>query len=479
MIYNINVKKDKSNIFKIENIIDQETGEVITLEQLLSLSGTIFVSNLNIAFFEIIKKLKNLKFRNVYNATKKNQFSFAYKNGECYSIRLYRDKLLIISNFEKKFLREFGDYETNKKLVDYSIFKNRNSSSIGRDAFNEWLQSVFKCKNHTININACMNIFRQDYPVIKNDFLETAKTYTSGYQIAKRGYYHNVYNYDIISSFPSQLLNDTPVGLPREFDSFDNMPTSYWYIVKFTALDIVCKDNCIDFLECNNSNIHTFVLTKHLFELFKTTYTFKILKIKRIQAFKTRHDRFIDFVYNNVIAGKLNEFDPIISKYNKGVANSIVGYFGKNTTRISCKFIGNTIHYKNEECEPIYLPLYLFVTGKAKAEFIRTINRIGLDNIIYANTDGILTSNPVKLERLNYGRVGQIGIFKQKPIFKEIYIDCINGYSAITEDGKIDNTISGMKPLSPVSVADYMNNTFDYVINEITTQGVQEHVIHR
>ena len=125
------------------------------------------------------------------------------------------------------------------------------------------------------------------------------------------------------------------------------------------------------------------------------------------------------------------------------------------------------------------MPLYLFVTGKAKAEFIRTINRIGLDNIIYANTDGILTAKPVKLERLNWGRTGQIGIFKQKPIFKEIYIDCINGYSAITEDGKIDNTISGMKPLSPVSVADYMNNTFDYVINEITTQGVQEHVIHR
>ena len=65
MIYNINVKKDKSNIFKIENIIDQETGEVMTLEQLLSLSGTIFVSNLNIDFLKIDKEKKKLKFRNV------------------------------------------------------------------------------------------------------------------------------------------------------------------------------------------------------------------------------------------------------------------------------------------------------------------------------------------------------------------------------------------------------------------------------
>lgn len=478
MLYDLAVEKI-NNIYHLQAIIEQETGEVISLEDFINLKGNIFVSNLNVAFFDIIQFLKSKKYRNVFKVHKNGQYSFAYKNGECLNIKIRHEKSqLTITNFTKKFLRDFSDYETNKKLLDYSYANNRLASSLGVDAFNEWLQSTFKCKKQIININACRELFRQDYPIIKDDILERAKESTSGYQFAKQGYYNNIYHYDIKSSFPAQYINDTPTGKPREFNSFDEMPPSYFYIVKFTAIDIKLNPNKIDFLNINNKNVLTFVLTKHLFELFKINYSYYQLKIKRITAFKTRQGRFSSFLQKTVLDGKLNEFDKVIAKYNKGIANSLNGYFGKNTISIRTKFSNGKLIEKREETPPIYLPIYLFVTGKAKAEFIKTLQRIGLKNIIYANTDGFLSSEPIDIDWLNFGRSG-LGAFSEKPKFKEIFIECVNGYAGIYEDGTIDNTISGMKTLSKLSVDEYMSKSYDYVVHEITSDGICERVVHR
>lgn len=476
-LYNI-ITKSKNGFMKIEAIINQETGEVITINELLANTGIIYVSNLSRSFFELIMMLKKLKYRNVYSITKKNQFSFFYKNGECYSIRINTNgKYLTIANFTKKFMQDFGDFETNKKLIDYAMQEERTASSLGRDGFNEWLKSIFKVQGRTLNVNACYTIFRRDYPVIKDSILDTAKEFVTGYQYAKRGYYYNINNYDICSSYPAQLLNDTPKGKPIEYKTIEEIPPTYFYVVKFTAIDIKLKPNKIDFLETNNKNIATFVLTKQLFELFKNNYTYNMLKIKQIKGFKTRKNVFASFIEKNVLRGKELEIDPYIKKYNKAIANSVVGYFGKNPIRVETKFKNGRIIERVVESEAIYLPIYLYVLGKAKAEFIQVLQRCSKYNIIYANTDGFLTEKPVDMKMLNFGRGSQIGYFKNKIGFSEIYIDCINGYSAVTTAGEIDNTISGIRTLSPVSVEEYKNKTFKYIVQEVTPQGLAEKII--
>lgn len=477
MIFNILTKLEKGFI-RIDAIVDQETGEVVTLKELLTHTGVIYVSNLNRAFFELITMLKKLKYTNVYSVSKKNQFSFFYKNGECYSIKINTSgKYLTIANFEKKFMQDFSDFETNKKLIEYAIQQERMASSLGRDSFNEWMRSIFKVQGRTLNINACYTVFRRDYPVIKDSILDTAKEFVSGYQYAKQGYYYNINNYDMCSSYPAQLLNDTPKGKPIDYKTLEDVPPTYFYVVKFTALDIKLKPNKIDFLETDGKNISTFVLTKQLFELFKNNYAYSMLKIKRITGFKTRKNVFTHFVEKNVLQGKELEFDPFIKKYNKAIANSIVGYFGKNPIRTETKFKNGRIIERIVESEPIYLPIYLYVLGKAKAEFIQVLQRCAKYDIIYANTDGFLTSKPVDMKMLNFGRGTHIGYFKNKVGFSEIYIDCVNGYSAVTVDGEIDNTISGIRTLSPLSVEEYKNKKFKYLIQEVTPQGLTENII--
>ena len=475
MLYILHAEKE-NNIFRLKNIIDQETGENLTFNEFINLNGIIYVNNLNITFTEIIKKLMNSGFKNVYKATKKKQFSFIYKSGECLNIKIIKEneEILTIVNFEKKFLQDFTNYETNKKLLYYAMLNERNSNSLGIDAFNEFLQMHFKVKGHKINLNACKNIFRHtnNYPIIKDPMLEDAKHYVSGFQFIKSGLYENIYNYDICSSFPSQLCNDTPVGLPKtNYKTIEEIPQSYFYVVKFSALDIKLKSNKIDFLNCDNKNIEIFTLTKHLFLLFLENYKFTKLKIKRILAFKTRKNVFNDFIYKNIIKGKIQaDFKPII-KYNKAIANSIVGYFGKNQTTTQTKIVKikgkmalNSRVIKNEY---VYLPLYLFVNGKAKKEFIQTLQSIGTQNIIYANTDGFFTNKQISLKKLNFGRSEDLGAYKQKNTFKKIYIDCINGYCGEYENGEIDNTISGMRTPEKLSVNQYKSKHYDYLINNI------------
>lgn len=477
MLYILNALKNDNNIYKLQNIIKQETGEILTIEEFLKLEGNAYCDNLNIAFMELIKVLFNLGYKNDFKADNKKYFNFMYKAGECLQINIRHEnnKILHIINFEKKFLQEFSTYEENKTLIEYAIKNNRLSNSIGHDAFNEFLKIAFKTKKQELNINACREIFRRDYPILDYDLLTQAKKYTSGYQIAKRGLYNDIYEYDITSSYPSQLVNDTPEGYPILFNDIEDIPTTYFYIIKFTAFDINIKPNKIDFLDTDKKNINTFVLTQHLFNLFKKNYTYTILKIKSIIAFKTRKGRFNEFIKKNIIDGKINAKNEHIAKYNKAIANSLTGYFGKNTQKeiIKVEKNGNKYNFITDtiQTDPVYLPIYLYVTGKAKAEFINTLQNTAKNGIIYANTDGFLTNIKLDINALNIGRFGVLGTFKEKHLFKKIYIDCINGYSAEDYAGNIYNSISGLTTLNKLSVEQYEHRTFDYYCNEIDDNG--------
>lgn len=485
MILILQVHKNKKNIYDDFTIVNQETGEAVDFASFLKLKGQIFCSNLDLTFMLIVKKLIANGYNNVFDVKNKGEFSFIYNGGSCYNFKINTGNIIYLINFEKKFLQPFRDYETNKLLIDFAVNKLRNALSVGTDAFNEFIQGVYFTKHQKLTLSACKVIFRRDYPVIDDEILERAKENVSGYQIANKGHYFNCYNYDISSSYPAQLLNDTPVGELREFENFEDIPQSYFYIVKFSCFDIKTKPQKIDFLQINKKNYVTKVLTQHLYKLFLKTYDYTNLKIKRIVAFKTIANRFKNFVEQNAILGKELETNEFIKKYNKAVANSIVGYFGKNRQRRNTKCTFKNGKFKLEEeiedVEPVYLPLYLYVTGKAKAEFIEDLNKISPTTpLIYANTDGIITTSRLAVSRLNFGRNSAIGYYKEKTPIKEIYIETINGYTAIDENGEIDNTLAGMTLTQTISVDQYEHKQFYYVVNEINATGdIVERRIHR
>lgn len=476
MIYDIIVNKNKNGVFNDITIINQETGEIVDLAHFLSLSGHVYVNNLNFAFMVIVKMCIKCGLKNTLNAKFKNEFSFIYKNGECYNIKINNGNILYIINFEKKFLYPFTDYTTNKMLVDYASFKNRKSLAVGVDAFNEFIQGIYTTKKQQISLMACKTIFRRDYPIIEDSMLERAKEFVSGYQYAKQGHFYNCFNYDIASSFPSQLLNDTPIGELKEYPTIENVPTSYFYIVKLSIFDAKIKPNKIDFLDISGKNYCIVVLTKHLYNLFLKNYEYSKIIIKRVIAFKTIRNRFSKFVTENAIQGKEQETNIALKKYNKAVANSIVGYFGKKilkeTTTINIDARGHyNIETNVEKTDPVYLPLYLFVNGKAKAEFIDTLQKIGTHSVIYANTDGFITTQQMSANRLNFGRISSIGYYKEKTPIKEIYIETINGYTSIDTDGVIDNTLSGMTITDAITIEQHQTHNFKYIVHEINQNG--------
>ena len=363
MLFYFNAVKH-NNIYKLKNIVDVSTGEFISLVDFVALKGKVFCNNLDICFMEIVKELKRQKYKNVFKITKNNQFSFIYKNGECLGVQIkHKDATeLRISSFEKKFLIDFN-FETAQMLFDYSKNNARSSFTLGRDAFNEWLQLTFTTKGQRLRLSTCERLFREDYPILNDSMLDRAKEACAGYQLAKKGYYKDVFNFDISSSFPAQLLNSTPYGRIREFEKLEDIPESYFYIVKATFIDIKIKAQKIDFLEIDGASITTQVLPQHLFKLACSNYDFKNIKIKRIIAFKTYAHRFDAFVNKNVIQGKFQAQNKTIAKYNKAIANSIVGYFGKNTrttqTKIQIKDGKFEFIEREIDVKPIYLPLYI------------------------------------------------------------------------------------------------------------------------
>lgn len=453
---------NEKNEYDIKTILVDQTNRAFHELFFCKSDTTFYVSNLNILYVYIIKFLCDNDIK----------FDFSYKNGKCSNIKTnINGTNILFVNFKSKFGVDFANnYEDNKKILDYAISHHRTKISLGADAYSEFLHTIFKRKEEE---NANYNLIREDFPIFEYDeMILEAKKNVYGFQHAQAGRYKNIYDYDISGSYPASALNDTPTGPPHYYDKIEDVPKSYFKIIKFTYYDCKLKPKGIDFV-----NVHTMgalSLTERLFEAFKENYNAKII-IKKIQAFKTRKSMFKQFITQTVIAGKTLEKDKLIAKYNKAVGNAIIGYMGRNETTIqnTAKLTASGLEFEKEEknIDPIYLPAYLAILDASKSKFLKAIKPYWND-IIYANTDGFLCKKEIDLFLLNLRNSNSIlGNFRCCHKYSDLYVECINGYAGITTDGEIMNTISGMSFERILTPQDYETKKFVYYVNEPTPSG--------
>ena len=433
-----------------------------------------YVNDLDKAYIYIINYLLKCGYECTIDKLKPNTFSYVYKSGKCSNIKVKtRYNTIIFVNFKSKFGVEFGTHQQNQELIDYAIEHGRLAYSLGADAYNEFVNMTFNKGRYQEFV--AHKIMREDnhYPIFEYDnALLEAKEHIAGYQMCKQGTYNNLYEYDISSSYPAQLLCDTPIGTPKYYETLEEIPTSYFKVITFSYWNNQgIKPNKIDFIQTQEFGILT--LTQDMFDLFQENYTYTI-KIKQIQAFKTQKSPFKKFITQNIINGKLNEKRDHIAKYNKYIGNAIIGYFGRNTTTTEnvAKMAQKSIKTStvDKQIDPVYLPVYLSVLDKSKSAFIRTLQK-HQDTIVYANTDGFLSTKQIDVNSLNINNSLPIGNYRNKNTFAYIYIECVNGYAGIKDTGEIDNTISGMSFEEAIDPEQYRTRQFKYYVNVATEHG--------
>ena len=479
MIYKtlqVDFELDSNNEYEIKSIIiDKFSYSNLTFFPFIKFQWkedtTFYVNDLDKFYIYLIKFLLKTGYKNTTEELKDRTFSFAYKSGKCSNVKIKDGILIQFVNFKSKFGVEFGTDIENQELIEYAQQKGRLACSLGADAYNEFIRTILHPNRY--NDYIAHQIMRQEdhFPIFEysQELLE-AKENVSGYQMSVSGTYNNLIEYDLESSYPAQLLCNTPCGLPKYYNCIEDVPSTYFKIITFSFFNCNLKPNKIEFL--NIASIGEITLTERMFELFKENYTATI-KIKKIIAFKTQKSPFKKFITENIINGKKNEPRKHIAKYNKYIGNSIIGYMGRNTTTIqnTAKLNSNIeIDSFNKTIDPIYLPVYLCVLDRAKSEFIKIIQK-HKNKIVYANTDGFLATEPLNVDLLNSNNSLQIGNYRSKNKYVYIYIECINGYSGILETGELDNTISGMTFERLIAPEDYRNRTFEYYINTATPNG--------
>lgn len=452
-------------IYQIENMTLKEPTITYTTTSFADILGevgiTYYVNNLNMLYVYLIK----------YLCDHHIDFEYSYKNGKCSNVKLPKYEIYFV-NFKSKFGVEFdeADDTQNWLLIDYAIAKGRTRLSLGADAYNEFLLTIFTRKPEP---NANHKLMRETFPIFEyDDILLEAKANAYGYQYVKRGWYEQAFDYDISSSYPASALNDLPCGLPHFYDTLEAVPQSYFKIINFTFYNLKLKPKGIDFL--NVGHMGTLSLTQRIFEEFNRNYDCTI-KIRKIEAFKTRKSVLEKFINNTIVAGKLTEKNKRIASYNKFIGNAIIGYLGRNTKTIVNKAHdspqGLVFDKEEKNIDPIYLPAHLAILDASKARFLRTLRPL-FDKVIYANTDGFITTAQVPLERLNAGITHEcLGKFRQQHTYKQLYIESINGYAGINDDGELENTISGMSIEQAITPHQFADRNFPYYVNEPTRDG--------
>ena len=458
-------------------IVDIESGEVFNVSDILNMpeSKDIYIDDLSILYIYLVRALLagGAQCTGTNKPLKSGFFRIVISKNACANIVFnIKNCEIRIIDWTKKFGQPMPErLKDAKRLLSYAEKSGRTRAGLGSDAYNEFLHTLYTKKDSE---NANYALIREIFPSLPWDF-DSAKETVIGYQIARPGMYNNVYSYDIKRAYAFSMCGDTPEHAPELVEGFKKPRGNQWAIFICSYAGKKLKEGAIPFLPDEEKTSGVAWIPQRLFTLVDQTYSFDFFHVSQTMLFKTRKSLFRRFVNKNY-----GSKDPLILSYNKVIVNSLVGYLGRRrrSTRDIFKLDKNcNIERKAEICplEPIYTPAYINILDRHKFRFLTALRAIGIENVIYANTDGFFTLEPINLDRLNDSITGELGKVELRRIYSRMRINAINAYVGEYDgpEGKmIDTTISGLRFIDDNLTPDrFESGDITYYIDSATPEG--------
>ena len=319
------------------------------------------------------------------------------------------------------------------------------------------------------------NNFRQFFPKLEKEIdLFCRSAYRGGWTFANPVHQGQEIDalidiYDINSMYPATMLNNPlPIGEPvwHERQPKEIDPNKYYIYKVKTAFEL--KPNHLptiqikkkldalrvgvrtsDYVKTTNGEVVELYLTNFDYELFDNHY-FHQTEIIETLEFETEKGLFDNYI-KIYRYKKENAKTPAEKQKAKIMLNSLYGKFGaKIVSRQKQASISNGVLkfslLEEEEVNPVYVPVALFVTSIAR-HFIISNAQANYSNFLYADTDSLhlLHSDELELDidPNEFGKWAFEGrADKAKYLRSKLYMERI-----VTEDGfHIDVKGAGMTP---------------------------------
>lgn len=437
--------------------------------------GDIYLPSLDVAYADILRTLFNLGYTCTPNAYKLSPctFNIFISNNSCSHIDICHknNTILRIISFRSKTglsYSHFGQENDVNHFLEFLHLNGLNRSGLGADAYAAFLMSIFGHSDES-----AYTLVRSIFPILPYSF-GGAKRLVAGYQTYAQGMYDNVYSYDIHRAYTYSMRGEIPQGLPMVYDGYRAPRGNQWSIYECVFAGKKSVPGGIDWLPQETTH-GTLWLPQNLYADAQRDYTFDFFAVSHTFIFKTRAHRFDDFL------ALYGDMSGMFSRYSKRLCNALVGYLGRNPreNKTIFKRKNNEITREtvNMPSKAIYPPAYICLLDRHKSRFLAMLRAAGgKSNIIYANTDGFMTRNPINLSRFNVGLDWvQPGSLQLRDVYRKIYIEKINQYAAERSDGTLDNCISGARLARSVSPSDLADRRIAQYIDMLGSDGF----IHR
>jgi hypothetical protein len=284
--------------------------------------------------------------------------------------------------------------------------------------------------------------------------------------------FKKVYTYDINSSYPYTMREfGVPYGSYARTTELDKDFQGIYQVIVETPDDLVFPILPMRIIKGKSNYIiwpqGIFETTVTNIELeFALKHGYKIVKIIDGLTWKDTiypFGAFVDLCEKTRAKHKGTPFEAVA----KLIQNSVYGKFGARTDRTKM-FIPKTLEdhigaepwgtseklwIKHEEVEDILaLPQWaVFITAQARLNLLEKIYELGVDNVIYCDTDSITTT--VKMDRKHIGNA--YGKFKLEKIWKSFRAIAPKVYVGELDTGKMLGAIKGI-PKRQLTELDYI-----------------------
>lgn len=284
--------------------------------------------------------------------------------------------------------------------------------------------------------------------------------------------------YDVNSLFPSRMHSSSgcrfPYGVPQFFKGKYKPHKLYDLYIQRVVIQFELKPNHVPCIQIKKNFL--FSPTEYLTSSNGEDVELVLTQVDLELIFEQYNVTYIEYIDGYMFKSDIGMFDSYINHWmemkeeatrtgNKGLRsiaklllNNLYGKFGTNP-KLQSKipvylggkvgFILSDITYR----DPVYTPVATFVTAYARAYTIRSAQKVGLDHLLYCDTDSIHCKEVADVSSLEIHDT-KLGAWaheshfeKAKFLRSKCYLEQI--------DGKLCPTVAGM----PDSC--YENVTFD------------------